>query len=104
MKSLGMVKYRKPTRPTAPRPVLLRKSKDKKYKPVDPMGALLKIPCQDCVQVKSQLGAPLEGHDISCQLRILVSSPDALRPYPRGPSTKEEVGNGAHSKGKVACI
>jgi hypothetical protein len=79
-----MVKYRKPTRPTAPRSVLLRKSKDKKYQPADPMGALLKIPCQDCVQVKSQLGAPLEGHDISCQLRILVSSPDASRPYPRG--------------------
>jgi hypothetical protein len=68
------------------------------------MGALLKIPCQDCVQVKSQLGAPLEGHDISYRLQFLVSSPDASRPYPRGPSTKEEVGNGAHSKGKVACI
>ena len=68
VKSLGTVMYRKPTRPTTPRPVLLRKSKDKKYQPVDPMGALLKIPCQDCVQAKSQLGAPLEGHDISYQL------------------------------------
>ena len=103
MKSLGMVKYRKPTRPTALRSALLRKSKDKKYQPADPMGALLKIPCQDYVQVESQLGAPLEGHDTSYHLRILVSSPDASRPYPRGPSTKEEVGNGAHSKEKVAC-
>jgi hypothetical protein len=99
-----MVKYCMPTCPTAPWPALLRKSKDRKYQPVDPMGALLKIPCQDCVQVKSQLGAPLEGHDISYRLQFLVSSPDASRPYPRGPSTKEEVGNGAHSKGKVACI
>jgi hypothetical protein len=104
VKLLGMVKYRKPTRPTASRPALLRKSKDKKYKPADPMGALLKIPCQDYVQVKSQLGASLEGHDISYQLQILVSSPDASRPYPRGASTKEEVGNDAHSKGKVVCI
>jgi hypothetical protein len=31
VKSLGMVKYRKPTRPTALQLVLLRESKDKKY-------------------------------------------------------------------------
>jgi hypothetical protein len=98
-----MVKYREPTRPTVLRPALLRKSKDKEYQLVDPMGALLKIPSQDCVQVKSQLGAPLEGHDISYYFRILASSLDTSRPYPRGPSTKEEVGNSAHNKEKVAC-
>jgi hypothetical protein len=31
VKSLGMVKYRKPTHPTALRPVSLYESKDKKY-------------------------------------------------------------------------
>jgi hypothetical protein len=84
VKSLGMIKYRKPTRPTILRPTLLHKSKDKEYQLADPMGALLKIPSQDCVQVKSQLGAPLEGHDTSYYLRILASSPDTSRPYPRG--------------------
>ena len=84
VKSLGMVKYRKPTRPTALQPVLLRESKDKKYQLADPMGALLKIPSQDCVQVGSQLGLPLGGHDTSSSLRILASSPDTSRPYPRG--------------------
>ena len=68
MKSLGMVKYHKPTRPTALRPVLLRESKDKKYQLVDPMGALLNIPSQDYVQVGSQLGVPLGGHDTSSSL------------------------------------
>jgi hypothetical protein len=53
VKSLGMVKYRKPTRPTVLRLALLRKSKNKEYQLADPMGALLKIPSQDCVQVKS---------------------------------------------------
>jgi hypothetical protein len=68
VKSLGMVKYRKPTRPTTLRPVLLRESKDKKYQLVDPMGALLNIPSQDYVQVGSQLGVPLGGHDTSSSL------------------------------------
>jgi hypothetical protein len=68
VKSLGMVKYRKPTRPTVLRPVLLRESKDKKYQLADPMGALLNIPSQDCVQVGSQLGVPLGGHDTSSSL------------------------------------
>jgi hypothetical protein len=84
MKSLGMAKYHKPTCPTALRPTLLRKLKDKEYQLVDPMGALLKIPSQECVQVESQLGAPLGGHDTSYYLRILASSPDTSRPYPRG--------------------
>jgi hypothetical protein len=42
VKSLSMVKYRKPTRPTTLQPVLLRESKDKKYQLADRMGALLK--------------------------------------------------------------
>jgi hypothetical protein len=53
VKSLGIVKYRKPTHTTALQPVLLRESKDKKYQLADSMGALLKIPSQDCVQVGS---------------------------------------------------
>jgi hypothetical protein len=48
-----MVKYRKPTRPTTLQPDLLRESKDKKYQLADPMGALLKIPSQDYMQVGS---------------------------------------------------
>jgi hypothetical protein len=84
IKSLGMVKYYKSTRPTALQPVLLRESKDKKYQLAGPMGALRKIPSQDCVQVGSQLGLPLGGHDTSSSLRILASSPDTSRPYPRG--------------------
>jgi hypothetical protein len=103
VKSLSMVKYRKPTRPTTLQPVLLCESKDKKYQLADPMGALLKIPTQDCVQVGSQLRLPLMGHDTNFSLRILASSLDMSRPYPRGPSTREEVGNNAHNKGKVAC-
>ena len=43
----------------------VRESKDKKYQPVDHMGVLLKIPSLDCVQVGSQLGLPLGGHDTS---------------------------------------
>jgi hypothetical protein len=46
----------------------LRESKDKKYQLADPMGALLNIPSQDCVQVGSQLGVPLGGHDTSSSL------------------------------------
>ena len=61
VKSLSMVKYRKPTCPTALWSVLLRESKDKKYQLADPMGVLLNIPSQDCVQVGSQLGVPLGG-------------------------------------------
>jgi hypothetical protein len=53
VKSLSMVKYRKPTRPTTLQPDLLRESKDKKYQLADPMGALLKIPSQDYMQVGS---------------------------------------------------
>jgi hypothetical protein len=98
-----MVKYRKPTHPTALQPALLRESKDKKYQLVDPMGALLKIPSLDCVQVGSLLGLPLGGHDTSSSLRILASSHDTSRLYPRGASTRGEVGSNAHSKGKVAC-
>ena len=56
VKSLGMAKYRKPTRPTALQPALLRKLKDKEYQLADPIGALLKIHSQECVQVESQLG------------------------------------------------
>jgi hypothetical protein len=84
VKSLSMVKYHKPTRPTTLRPVLLRESKDKKYQLADPMGALLKIPTQDCVQVGSQLRLPIGGHDTNSSLRILASSLDTSRPYPRG--------------------
>jgi hypothetical protein len=98
-----MVKYRKPTCPTALQPDLLRKSKDKKYQLEDPMGALLKIPSQDCMQVGSQLRLPLGAHVTSSFLRILASSLDTSRPYPRGPSTREEVGNNAHSKEKATC-
>jgi hypothetical protein len=47
-----MVKYRKPTRPR-PAAGPVRESKDKKYQPADHMGALLKIPSLDCVQVGS---------------------------------------------------
>jgi hypothetical protein len=95
-----MVKYRKPTRPTTLQSVLLRESKDKKYQLADPMGALLKIPSQDCVQGGSQLRLPLGGHVTNSFLRILASSLDASRPYPRGPSTREEVGNNAHNSEK----
>jgi hypothetical protein len=84
MKSPDMTKYCKPTRPTALQPVLLCESKDKTYQLADPMGALLKIPSQDCVQVGSQLGLPLRGHDTGSSLRILASSLDTSRPYPRG--------------------
>jgi hypothetical protein len=84
VKSLGMIKYHKPTRPTALQSVLLRESKDKTYQLVDPMGALLKIPSQDYVQVGSQLGLPLRGHGTSSSLQIRASSPDTSRPYPRG--------------------
>jgi hypothetical protein len=84
VKSLSMVKYHKPTRPTTLQSVLLRESKDKKYQLEDPMGALLKIPTQDCVQVGSQLRLPLGGHDNNSSLRILASSLDTLRPYPSG--------------------
>jgi hypothetical protein len=55
MKSLSMVKYRKPTRPTTLQPVLLREPNDKKYQLADLMGALLKIPgprqhqCRTCL-------------------------------------------------------
>jgi hypothetical protein len=42
VKSLSMLKYRKPTRPTIVQLVLLRESKDKKYQLEDPMGALQK--------------------------------------------------------------
>jgi hypothetical protein len=63
-----MIKYHKPTRPTTLRPVLLRKSKDEKYQQANPMGALLNIPSQDYVQVVSQLGVPLGGHDTSSSL------------------------------------
>jgi hypothetical protein len=52
-----MVKYRKPTRPTALWSVLLRKSKDKKYQLGDPMGALLNIPSQDCTGSASEMDA-----------------------------------------------
>jgi hypothetical protein len=79
-----MVKYRMPTCPTTLQPVLLRESNDKKYQLADPMGALLKIPSQDCVQVGSQLRLPLGGHVTSSFLRILASSLDTSRPYPRG--------------------
>ena len=79
-----MVKYRKPTRPTALQLVLLRESKDKKYQLADHMGALRKMPSLDRVQVGSQLGLPLGGHDTSSTLRILASSRDMSRPYPRG--------------------
>jgi hypothetical protein len=79
-----MVKYHKPTRPTTLQSVLLRESKDKKYQLADPMGALLKIPSQDCVQVGSQLRLPLGGHVTNSFLRILASSLDTSRPYPWG--------------------
>jgi hypothetical protein len=67
---------------TPHRPVAgpMRESKDKKYQLADHMGALLKIPSLDCVQVGSQLGLPLGGHDTSPSLRILASSPDTSRP------------------------
>jgi hypothetical protein len=84
VKSLSMVKYRNPTCPTTLQSVMLRESKDKKYQLADPMGALLKIPTQDCVQVGSQLRLPLGGHDTNFALRILASSLDTSRPYPRG--------------------
>jgi hypothetical protein len=48
------------------------------------MGALLKIPSLDCVQIGSQLGLPLGGHATSTSLRILASSPDTSEPYLRG--------------------
>jgi hypothetical protein len=36
------------------------------------------------VQVGSQLRLPLGGHDTNSSLRILASSLDTSRPYPRG--------------------
>jgi hypothetical protein len=102
VKSLGMVKYRKPTRPTALRPVLMRESKDKKYQLADPMGALLNIPSQDCVQVGSQLGYPLGVMTPVPPYESWHPAPTCRSHILGGPSTREEVGNNAHNKGKVA--
>jgi hypothetical protein len=89
-----------PHRPAASH---VRESKDKKYQPANHMGVLLKIPSLDCVQVGSQLGLPLGGHDTSPSLRILAFGPNTSRPYPRGAGTRGGVGNNPHSKGKVVC-
>jgi hypothetical protein len=98
-----MVKYRKPTCPTTLQPLLLRESKDKNYQLADPMGALLKIPSQDCVQVGSQLILPLGDHDTNSSLRILASSLNTSRPYPRGQVPGKKLVTMHKTKEKVVC-
>jgi hypothetical protein len=65
-------------------PVLLRKSKDKRYQLVGPMGALLKLPSQGCVQVQVTVKITSWGHVTNSFLRILASSLDTSSPHPRG--------------------
>jgi hypothetical protein len=68
----------------------LRKSKDKRYKLVGPMGVLLMLPSRSCVQVQVPVEAASWGPPPTL-LGILVSSLDTSSLHPRGPSTREEL-------------
>jgi hypothetical protein len=69
------------------------------------MGALLKLPSQDYVQVRVLVEITSWGpcHQYQFLLKNTGIQPRHVEPTSQGPSTREEVGNNARSKGKVAC-